>query len=303
MEKFIQNKQRQGESSQGFLNPFHSPDIPTKTGADNYSYAPKSSEDMGILKHEEERDTGAVNRDDIECVENCEKNQKETYREHFYKKVEQEFSKIESNQISSIKDLENIPDGTYQLDEPLSINVIKELPYFNDTNGEIGLTLIENVWLLSISRSHEIDCPQSIYRYVSNGLAQLVAHSHPGIIGYNCGVPSFGDLAFKAIDGYHYIIFDKGVAEINVSSIDPEDITILEDREIFFNLIMSGMGLTKQEYDQLDNLTLHDKIYDYIGLERRVISYEQFYDLLKEKTNLKNTFWNEERPPFPGMSR
>ncbi len=216
-------------------------------------------------------------------------------RDIFYQKIEN-YPKIIASQITSLKDLEQIPDGTYQLDGPLPIKLIKELPYFNNCYGEIGIVCIENKWLLAIARAEVIAYPAEITGYIKNG-AQFHAHSHSHTSGYNTGVPSISDLAFKGIDGYIYIIFDKGITEVDTSSISS---ICIEDA--WHNWIINVLKLTEFEFSQFDVFSLENELYDKIGLKRRIISFEEFEDILIGKKKLKSDFWDREakQTPFPG---
>ena len=83
---------------------------------------------------------------------------------------------LDKNQIININDLFMQGEGIYVLDECPPIEIMKRFPTYM---GEFGLLLINNIWILTVSNKKECYVPDELDNYITTGLVQFFAHSHP----------------------------------------------------------------------------------------------------------------------------
>ena len=56
-----------------------------------------------------------------------------------------ELPEIFISQNTKLSDLENLKTGTYKINQCLPISLFEELPYFNNSSGEIGIIFVDNI--------------------------------------------------------------------------------------------------------------------------------------------------------------
>lgn len=212
-----------------------------------------------------------------------------------------ELPEIFISQNTKLSDLENLKTGTYKINQCLPISLFEELPYFNNSSGEIGIIFVDNNWLLLISSHAGVQMPFKLSKYLKKGAVQFCAHSHPYDGKFNnTDTPSIRDLEAKDIEGLTYIISKEGFTEIDISQLTPAHIKYIEEVETEY----AG------KIDSNEYLIFMNALYDRIGLHRRRISYEdkkQIMDIFVKKRNLKTPFWDddvvEHKTPFPGFCK
>ena len=75
--------------------------------------------------------------------------------------------------------------------------MFEELPYFNNSSGEIGIILVDNNWLLVISSYSGIALPFELFMYLEKGAVQFCLH-HPNDGKFNnTDTPSVGDFVLE----------------------------------------------------------------------------------------------------------
>ena len=202
---------------------------------------------------------------------------------------------------TKIEDLEKLENGVYSINQCLPITLIKQLPYFNESLGEVGLILVDGNWLLIISNYSGIGLPFLLYKYLTNGAVQFCAHSHPYTGKFeNTSIPSITDLFSKDIEGYTYIISKEGFSEINVSSLSLKTLEFLQEKEQLFN----------GRIDPNAYLMFMKELYDNVGLKYRIIDYgdqNSIYDIILRKEKVKTNYWLEDidkhATQFPGPKK
>jgi hypothetical protein len=222
-------------------------------------------------------------------------------RDLFYEKTEG-YTSIELLDNTSLKDIEKLGEGIYILNKIPSIDLIKQFPYIYDSNGEVGLICIENIWLMTLSKKKQAYVPAELNGYITKGGVQFFAHSHPGEDS-SAKFPSFSDLnSCNSIDHCIYIINYKGLSEINISGVDN-----------FFHLdekwenFLQDEKILKENYE-LNKETVYNDFFNYIGCKSRIISFDnekEIQTLLNDKMSLTCEFWDKELnfAPYPGKSR
>ena len=146
--------------------------------------------------------------------------------------------------------------------------------------------LINNTWFLIISSYAGIAMPYKIHKYISNGVAQFCAHSHPYDGRFNStNTPSVSDLGSYSLDGLSYIISKEGFTEIDNSKLDSN---IIEYIEKVRNCYLGEKS--SNEY-----ILFMNSLYDLVGINRRKIAYtdiKQITDIISSKYDLKTSFWD-----------
>ena len=128
----------------------------------------------------------------------------------------QKYPHLNSNQILNVKEIFMQGEGIYILDEQPTIDIIKQFPNFM---GEFGLLLICNIWILTVSDKKSVYIPIEIDNYISTGVVQFFAHSHPNDGTTSNLFPSFSDLIYSdAIDHKFYIISVYGLTEVDIKN-------------------------------------------------------------------------------------
>lgn len=212
-----------------------------------------------------------------------------------------ELPEVSISQNTKLSDLENLKNGVYKINQCLPISLFEELPYFNNSSGEIGIILVDNNWLLVISSYSGIALPFELFMYLEKGAVQFCTHTHPNDGKFNnTDTPSVGDFGARDIEGLTYIISKEGFSEINVSQLTPDQIKYIQECEIQYD----------GKIDSNDYLIFLNTLYDKIGLQRRTISFKdkkQIIDIIAKKVNLATPFWNNDtstlKIPFPGRSK
>lgn len=214
----------------------------------------------------------------------------------FMEKV-QIYSRLNRNQIFNIKDIFMQGEEIYILDEPPSIDVIKQFPYFS---GEFGLLLINNIWFLTVSNRKVVYIPIELDNYIAKGLVQFFAHSHPNDGTTANLFPSFSDLTSSdAIDHKFYIVSVYGITEVDITNAN--ELEFLDER--FTNYIHDN-HITYDDYQQ-NQFKYYMSFMEFIGCKINIISFadqKMISDILSSKYALQHEFWNKEafEIPYPG---
>lgn len=193
------------------------------------------------------------------------------------------YPKLKITSLTNIKQLENLPAGNYLIDNFPLPTLLEQFPYSANCNGEIQLLKITNLWILSISKKEYTYYSGELSTIIKNGTqVQFNIHSHPYFgKNINVGIPSIADLKNgNSQNKLLYIIHDKGILEYDISSIADIDRDLLD--------IMWGKFIySNPSYSQIDFFLLENMFYDEIGLKRRNITLDEFYEICTESKCLK----------------
>ena len=209
----------------------------------------------------------------------------------------QNYSHLNRNQVSNIKDIFMQGEGIYVLDEPPAIDTIKQFP---DFTGEFGLLLINNIWLLTVSNRKETYIPIELDNYISTGLVQFFAHSHPNDGSTANLFPSFSDLiSSDAIDHKFYIISAYGMTEVDITN--AQELEFLDEK--FTNYIYDN-HVSYEDYQQ-NQFEYYMNFMEFLGCKLSIISFEdqrKINEILSSKQLLQHKFWNKTAgtAPYPG---
>lgn len=183
-----------------------------------------------------------------------------------------------------ISDIEQLEEGNYIINEFPSANLLKQFPYFMNNSGEIMILIINGNIVMNISKRGCSYFSGELIPILKDGNCVLLnVHSHPfEDKDINVGVPSINDLKnCNSFNQLAYIIHDKGILEFDLSSIENIDKDTLDIE--FWKFIFSN--------ENYKNLNIYEKesiFYDSIGLKRRQITFDEFYEIIsgfiKEKS-------------------
>lgn len=214
----------------------------------------------------------------------------------FMEKV-QNYLRLNWSQVFDIKDIFMQGEGIYILDAPPPIDVINQFPYFP---GEFGVLLINNIWFLTVSIRKAVYIPIELDNYISKGLVQFFAHSHPNDGTTANLFPSFSDLTSSdAIDHKFYIVSVYGITEVDITNAN--ELEFLDER--FTNYIHDN-HITYDDYQQ-NQFKYYMSFMEFIGCKINIISFadqKMISDILSSKYALQHEFWNKEafEIPYPG---
>lgn len=220
---------------------------------------------------------------------------KKTMLEVFMEKIKN-YPHLNSNQIFNVRDIFMKGEAIYILDEQPSIDIIKQFPYFM---GEFGLLLINNIWFLTVSNKKEAYIPVELDNFVSKGLVQFFAHSHPNDTVAAC-FPSHGDLeASDAIDHKFYIISNYGITEVDIAN--AKDLSFLDEK---WTSYIWGNHISYEDYMQ-NQFKFYMNFMETIGCKLNIISFDEWKkikEILSSKQLLQHEFWNRTTgtTPYPG---
>ncbi len=205
----------------------------------------------------------------------------------FIEKI-QNYSHLNSNQNFNVKNIFMQGEGIYILDEPPSVDIIRQFP---DFKGEFGLLLINNIWFLTVSTQKSTYIPAELDSYISKGLVQFFAHSHPND-GTTANIfPSFPDLiSSDAIDHKFYIISAYGITEVEIT--DAKELKFLDER--FTNYVYDN-HISYEDYQQ-NQFKYYMNFIESIGCKLKIISFDnkkKINEILKSKKLLQHDFWNK----------
>ncbi len=214
----------------------------------------------------------------------------------FIEKI-QNYSHLNSNQNFNVKNIFMQGEGIYILDEQPSVDIIRQFP---DFKGEFGLLLINNIWFLTVSTQKSTYIPVELDSYISKGLVQFFAHSHPND-GTTANIfPSFPDLiSSDAIDHKFYIISAYGITEVEIT--DAKELKFLDER--FTNYVYDN-HISYEDY-QRNQFKYYMNFIESIGCKLKIISFDnkkKINEILKSKKLLQHDFWNKMAgtAPYPG---
>lgn len=221
---------------------------------------------------------------------------KKTMLDIFMEKV-QNYSHLNSNQMINVKDIFMQGEGIYILDEQPPIDIIKQFPNFM---GEFGLLLINNIWFLTVSNKNEAYIPVELDNFISKGLIQFFAHSHPNNGSTANLFPSDSDLVSSdAIDHKFYIISAYGITEVDIAN--AKDLKFLDEK--FTNYIYDN-HISYEDYKK-NQFNFYMNFMETIGCKLNIIPFEEqkkISEILNSKQLLQHEFWNRKAgtTPYPG---
>lgn len=204
---------------------------------------------------------------------------------------------LNSNQVTDAKNLFLLDEGIYILEETPTVDMIKMFPNFK---GEFGLLLINSIWLLTVSYKEEAYIPIDLDNYISKGLVQFFAHSHPNDGNIVNLFPSFPDLeSSDAVDHKIYIVSAYGITEVDITNAD-----CLKGLEERWEDYMSYKRFSYEEYVQ-NPFKFYMNFLESIGCKLNIISFEkreEIENILNSKQQLQHAFWEKKAntTPFPG---
>ena len=195
---------------------------------------------------------------------------------------------LNNNQLLKIKDILMRGEAIYILDEQPPIDIMKKFPEFM---GEFGLLLINNIWFLTVSNKKACYIPIELDNFISTGVIQFFAHSHPDDGTTANLFPSFSDLlSIDAIDHKFYIISAYGITEVDITK--AKDLNFLDER--FENYILDN-HISYEEYMK-NQFKIYMNFMEFIGCKLNIIPYEntkQISEILSSKQLLQHEFWNK----------
>ena len=190
----------------------------------------------------------------------------------------------------NLKNLEQIDSGTYTLNERPPLAFIKELPKFKGGKAEVGLFCIQGKWLIFIGEKLEINLPVILASVNSEGIFQLDMHSHPATHP-SAEQPSGYDIPEleSTIDGYNYLIGEKGLIEFHLPAKLPGGYSKIYDHSKAWEYwILEELKLFEDEFNERGGRKLKRQFYEnFFGL--RIIPWENEEEIKRVlvKENLK----------------
>lgn len=163
---------------------------------------------------------------------------------------------IISNETKDIN-LSLLKPGTYRINEIPSVELLKELPSYPNT--EVGFLCIQDQWLIILGEQGVecIDLPNELKPIAKYNIFKIAMHSHPSNpsdeydnISY---YPSFSDLfaGQESIDGVHYIISSHGITQFSIKN--RKDYIILDYRPENDGMKLVEMVVMKNGYPVLNH--------------------------------------------------
>ena len=146
--------------------------------------------------------------------------------------------------------LEALPQGTYRLQEPPTVELLEMLPQFNQSSGEVGLYHIDKTWIIVLSHKTEIILPRNLHAIWSCRYFRHDSHSHPGV-DIESSFPSFQDLnlCFATKDGNFHISTSIGLLELHYPTTLPGGFSAYSIYQGWKHWITKELHLTKEAYE------------------------------------------------------
>lgn len=194
-----------------------------------------------------------------------------------------EYPKFSISSNTTLSDIEKLDEGNYIINEFPSISLIEQLPYYMNCNGEILFLKINNLWIMNVSKNDYSYYSAELMPILNDGTSvKFNIHSHPNNDkNINVGVPSINDLRYgNSSNKLAYIIHDKGVLEYDLSSVEN-----IDKDELY--IIWSKLRSSNEKFKDMNEFEFQNLFCDAIGLKRRNMSFEEFYEMCNQKDFLK----------------
>ena len=201
------------------------------------------------------------------------------------------YPKLNITPAMTLKDIENIGEGSYVIDCLPSIELMSSFPMIFDCKGEVGIDCLDGIWIMTISKNEYINTSGELFGYMTHNCFMFSSHSHPAN-GNHSRFPSIADLNFYGHTVF-YIITDIGFLEVDTTKTG--DMSDLENK---FQTFLKTLPLT----DYVDYI--NEKFYEYMNIKTRRIPYNDISEIkriIESSMDKRINFWNKpyKKVPYP----